>query len=248
VRARERAKVRAVVTDLDGTLTDHRRRVDPEAIAAVRWLEDHGTPVVLATGNVLPIALALHRFLALSGPIVAENGGLLYTRPDGVDRIDRLSDRRIAERALRRLHAEGIRARPLFTDRWRETEVAIEETVSLARVRRALEGFPVTAESTGFAIHLIEEGVGKRSTVELALRRLGIDLAECAALGDGDNDVSLLEAAGWSASFADASAAARRAADYVSRRPGAQGFVEGLIHRGLVPRRKSRAGRIDARR
>ena len=92
----------------------------------------------MATGNVLPIALAIHRSLGLSGPIVAENGGLLYRKVDGQERVERLADRRVALAAYRALVAAGLPVRRLFTDRWRETEVALEPTVPLARIREVL--------------------------------------------------------------------------------------------------------------
>ena len=220
---------RAVVTDVDGTLTDASRRLDPVAIAQVRRLEDAGVPVLLATGNVLPIALALHRSLGLTGPIIAENGGMLYRQtPAGEERVERVADRRIALRALRRLIASGLPVRRLFTDRWRESEVALEPKVAVRRIRRALEGIPVEVESTGYAVHLMERGVGKLPTLVRALRPLGLTPGDCVVLGDGDNDVPMLRAAGFGVSFSSASARARRAARYVTRAKYSKGFVEGL--------------------
>ncbi len=240
--------IRAVITDVDGTLTDRSRRLDPDAVRAVRSIEDGGTPVLLATGNVLPIALALHRSLGLTGPIVAENGGILYTGARGSERVERRADRAIALRALEKVRAAGLPVRPLFTDRWRETEVALEPDVSAARIRAAVANLPVRVESTGYATHLIESGIGKLVTVREALGRMGIPFEACVALGDGDNDVELLRAAGRSVSFRSGSAKARRAAGYVARRAYAGGFVEGLIHLGLVrsrahPPREQDAGR-----
>src|SRR5579871_1386815 len=95
--------VRGVVVDVDGTITDAERRIHPAALRALQRLDRLGVPVVLATGNVLPIALAIYRFIGLHGPIVAENGGLLYERRGGKDRIVHLADRAVALRALRRL-------------------------------------------------------------------------------------------------------------------------------------------------
>ena len=240
--------IRAVITDVDGTLTDRSRRLDPEAVRAVRTVEDSGIPVLLATGNVLPIALALHRSLGLSGPIVAENGGVLYSGRPGAERVEARADRRVALRALRRVLKAGLPVRPLFTDRGRVSEVALEPTVSPRRIRSAIDGEPVDVESTGYAVHLIEAGVGKRPTLVEALGRMGLTLAECAAFGDGDNDASLLAGAGVSVSFSSASARARRSARYVSRRPYSAGFVEGLIHLGLVGPSERRAREADARR
>jgi len=224
-----RSPFRLIVTDVDGTLTDATRRLDPDAVRAVRRLEDGGLPVALATGNVLPIALALHRSLGLSGPIVAENGGLVcWKDPKGRERVERLADRRVALTAYRRLVRSGLPVRRLFTDRWRESEVAIEPTVSVAEVRRALGAVPLTVESTGFAIHLMERGAGKLPALARVLAPLGWSLADAVVLGDGDNDVQMLRAAGFGVSFPSASPRARAAADYVTRRPYAGGFVEGL--------------------
>lgn len=227
------APLRALVTDVDGTLTDARRRLDPGAIAALRGLRSHGWPVVLATGNVLPIALALHRSLGLDGPIVAENGGLICEWIEGKERVTRLAHRRIALAAFRRAQRAGLSLRPLFTDRWRETEVAVEPTVSVRRVIAAVNDPDVTVEGTGFAIHFMERGCGKVPALRRVLAPMGLTLADCLVAGDGDNDVAMLRAAGWALSFSSASARARAAADYVAPGAGAAGFVQGLKERGV---------------
>jgi phosphoglycolate phosphatase len=235
---------RAVVTDVDGTLTGPDRRLDPRATAAVRELESHGVPVVLATGNVLPIALALHRSLGLSGPIVAENGGLVCAQVDGRERVTRLADRGSAWSAYLALRRQGLPVRRLFTDRWRETEVALEPNVPIARIRRALVGRPVRVEviGTGYAVHLMEPGAGKLPGLRHALRPLGLTPADCVVCGDGDNDVAMLRASGFGVSFASGSPRARRAARYVARSSFAAGFVEGLKASGLFARRGSFPG------
>lgn len=235
LRAPRRTRAfRALVTDVDGTLTDSARRLHPGATAVVRRLERRGIPVVLATGNVLPIALALHRSLGLSGPVVAENGGLVYRERGGRPVIERLARRPVAVRAYRTLRAAGLPVHRLFTDRWRETEVALEPTVPVARLRAALPGRRVAVESTGFAVHLMERGAGKLPALARALGPLGLDLAECVVLGDGDNDVAMLRRAGFGVSFPSGSARARAAADYVTRREYGAGFVEGVKASGIL--------------
>ena len=226
--------IRAVITDIDGTLTDRDRRIVPAAADLLHRLEVAGIPIVLATGNVLPIALAIHRSLGLSGPIVAENGGLVYSLRDGREHVERLADRRIALRAYRRLKSAGMPVRRLFTDRWRETEVALEPTVSVLEIRRHLRGIPVAIESTGFALHLIQQGRGKLPALHRALQPLGLAVSDCLVAGDGDNDVPMLKASAWGISFASASPRARKAADYVSASNSTDGFVEGLKASQLV--------------
>jgi hypothetical protein len=228
-------RLRVVVTDVDGTLTDADRRLDHRAVRLVRHLELRGIPVALATGNVLPIALALYRSLGLSGPIVAENGGIIYRQDEqGRDVVERLTDRRAALAAFERLRSAGLPVRRLFTDRWRESEVALEPNVSVAAVRRVLGNCGVEVESTGYALHLMETGGGKLPALEHALAYRGLTLADCVILGDGDNDVAMLRAAGFSVSFASASYRARRAARYVTHASFAAGFVEGLKASGIL--------------
>ena len=72
---------RVVAVDIDGTLTDDQKHLNLEAVKALRALEAHGIPVVLATGNVRPITYGLWRFMGLSGPLCCENGGVLWA-PD----------------------------------------------------------------------------------------------------------------------------------------------------------------------
>jgi phosphoglycolate phosphatase len=223
------------VTDIDGTLTDADRRLVPETIQVVQRLTEAGIPVILATGNVLPLALALYRFLGLSGPIVAENGGVVYHRVDGHEGVERLADRRVALSAYRRLVRAGLPVRRLFTDRWRESEVAIEEGIPERRIRAVLRGMPVRVESTGYALHLIERGAGKLPALRRALRPLGLAPADCLVAGDGNNDVAMLRASAWGVSFPSASSRARGAADYVARSDYGFGFVEAVIHAGVVP-------------
>ncbi len=216
---------------MDGTLTDRERRLDLGAAEALRTLSRRGLPVVLATGNVLPIALALARFIGLPGPLVAENGGLVYY---GEHRIERLSHRRPAWEAYCRAR-RTLPVQRLFTDRWRETEVALEPTVSVASLRRAVRGSGVRVESTGFALHLFEPRAGKRVAVQRALASLGLSLDDCLVAGDGDNDVAMLRRAGVGVSFPDASPRARAAADYLAPVPGGAGLVKALKRHGLLP-------------
>jgi 3-deoxy-D-manno-octulosonate 8-phosphate phosphatase (KDO 8-P phosphatase) len=69
----------------------------------------------------------------------------------------------------------------------------------------------------------------KGARFEALRRRLELRAEETAAIGDDEPDVPMLEAAGFSACPADATPAARRAADVVLKRPGGHGAVRELI-------------------
>lgn len=73
-------KIKTVATDVDGTLTIDRNnyRLSLEATKAIRLLEQYGISVILISGNALPIIVALSRYMGTSGPVLGENGCIIY--------------------------------------------------------------------------------------------------------------------------------------------------------------------------
>lgn len=221
--------IKAVVVDVDGTLTDMSKVLSASGIEALREVQDRGVPVSIASGNVLPITYGLATYLGFRGPMVAENGGVVCYK----DEIYQLSEGVIPEKAYEFL-ASRMPVQRLFTDRWRTTEVALHRTADVDRVREELSGWEVSVEVTGFAIHLIDPGHGKIVGVRKMAELLGIDVSEVASFGDSDNDVDMLRECGESVAVANASPAAKGAARYVSPYPHAAGVIDGLKRLGLL--------------
>jgi Cof subfamily protein (haloacid dehalogenase superfamily) len=72
------ASVRAIATDLDGTILDgHTFRPSARTIAAVRAAEDSGIHVILATGRMFRSARRIAHELGVRSPIVCYQGGLV---------------------------------------------------------------------------------------------------------------------------------------------------------------------------
>ena len=65
---------KAVVVDVDGTITYSDRSIDCKAVTALRSLH---VPVVVATGDVLGVVRAVAKLLGTSGIVIAENGGVV---------------------------------------------------------------------------------------------------------------------------------------------------------------------------
>jgi len=221
--------IKAIVVDIDGTLTDMNKLIFTSGIEALRKVQEKGIPVSLASGNVLPVAYGLSTYLGLRGPIVAENGGVVSHQ----ERIYQVAEGILAERAYEHLRSR-MPVERLFTDRWRCTEVALRRTADLERVRKELEGWDVTIEATGFAIHIMDRGHGKLAGVRKMAEISGIDISQIAAFGDSDNDVGMLKECGESVAVGNASLAAKAAARYVSPNPHAAGVIDGLRRLGLL--------------
>ncbi|HJJ86859.1 MAG TPA: HAD hydrolase family protein, partial [Methanocorpusculum sp.] len=67
---------KAFITDIDGTLTDNRRRLSTAAVEEIRRLIDADIPVVLASGNTLCFLDGLSHMIGTDGNVIAENGGV----------------------------------------------------------------------------------------------------------------------------------------------------------------------------
>lgn len=221
--------VKAVVVDIDGTLTDMNKVMFTSGIEALRRVQERGVPVSLASGNVLPVAYGLSTYLGLKGPIVAENGGVVSYQ----ERIFQVAEGVLPERAYEHLRTR-MPVERLFTDNWRRTEVALNRSADLQRVREELKDWNVTIEATGFAIHIMDPGHGKLAGVRKMAAISGIDISEIAAFGDSDNDVGMLRECGESVAVGNASAAAKAAAKYVSPHDHADGVIDGLRRLGLL--------------
>jgi len=219
----EPGEVKAVAVDIDGTLADDSRRLDLEAIAALRKVQDSGVPVMLASGNVLPIAYALSNYLGLTGPIIAENGGIVSYQ----QRIWKLGDPAKPLMAFEHLRTQ-MPAERLFTDKWRETEVGLKREVSLEEVKRVLKDFDVDVQTTGWAVHIMQKGMNKFLGVRKGCELLGISPKQVAAIGDSDNDEMMIRECGWGAAVGNAFDGTKKAASFVANGSDGAGVLEGL--------------------
>jgi len=68
--------LKALVTDVDGTITDRRRRINTDAIETLRMLVDAEIEVVLASGNTVCFMDGLCKMVGTDGTIISENGGV----------------------------------------------------------------------------------------------------------------------------------------------------------------------------
>lgn len=204
--------MRAVVTDLDRTLTDEHLAVAPQTFDAIASLRRAGVAVVLASGR--PVH-HLRGLVAAFDGVVAENGAVLHVGSwTHVQGAGFPSSGRAALGTFARYVTwqTVIGSAPLKFSR------ALGEILEYARVPHALV-------RNADEIMLLPPGVGKGSGALRVLARLGIPAQDAVAIGDNDNDVDLFLACGRSVAVANATEAAREAADDVLDRPYGEGFV-----------------------
>jgi len=206
-----------LICDIDGTLTRQDYSIHPDIPAALRRLEEIGIPVALATGNVRPVAWGIARQLGVSGPLVSENGGVIWDWRVGGD-VVRLADGGRARAAAEWLATkmDGFDAYGIESNAWRESEWCLHTSENDEEMRRLLaasEWSDLSITRTGFAIHLADPALHKASGVARALAMRGIDAADVIAVGDAPNDIPMFRLVGFSAAVGNAFEATKEAAD-----------------------------------
>lgn len=217
--------IRAVAIDIDGTLTDEKRQLDLGAAAKVRELENRGFPVILATGNILCITEAASFFVGTTGPLIAENGGIVtYPKTGETHYFGDTGKVRVAFAELEK----KLDVKRVMRSELRKTEIAIFRTVPVEKVKKALVDFDVSVVDTKFAIHIKDTSVNKGEALKEVAEMMGIDVSEIAAIGDSENDREMLEVAGYSISVSEEGLA--DVSDYVTKTSFGEGCVEAVEH------------------
>lgn len=98
---------------------------------------------------------------------------------------------------------------------------ADEDEENILKLMKMLAEHPVSAQFDFIRSHkeyyeILPKGVSKGKLVTKLAEILGIDIKKTIAAGDNDNDITMLKAAGIGVAVANASDAAKAAADYVT--------------------------------
>ncbi len=72
--------MKLVVTDLDGTLLNSKHEISVENIEALKYAQQQGIEVAIATGRTYGNALALCKKVGLKTHIISNNGSFVYTK------------------------------------------------------------------------------------------------------------------------------------------------------------------------
>ena len=209
-----------LICDIDGTLTDENYTLHSEIPIAFRKMEQSGIPVALATGNVRPVAWTLARHLGITGPIICENGGVVWdwTRDE---EVFRLVHGERAKKACEWLanQIEGLDPAGILSNAWRESEWCLytqEDYENIVKLLSDSEWKDLEVVRTGFAIHINEPGLNKGNGIKFALEKIGIDPVDCIGVGDSPNDLPMFETVGWSVAVGSAFPEVKKAASAVA--------------------------------
>ena len=102
------------------------------------------------------------------------------------------------------------------------------------RLLRQLLKHTQTANNNNLISDFIPDGIGKDSGIRDMCARFGIDPMETMAFGDGENDISMLRAAGIGVAMGNAPDIVKEAADYVTDTAEEAGITRALQYFSLI--------------
>ncbi|PSQ56320.1 MAG: phosphoglycolate phosphatase [Halobacteriales archaeon SW_9_67_25] len=215
-----------LVVDVDGTLTDADRRLDPRVFPVLRaW----PAPVVVATGKALPFPVALCDFVGIDVLVIAENGGVVVSGP--TDRLHVAGDRAAASAVASAYRERGYDlgwGEIDLANRWRETEIIVRRDAPLDPLSELAAEHDLEVVDTGFAYHVKSIDFDKGTGLEFLAGELDRPPGRFAAVGDSVNDVPVFARAGRAVAVANADDDAREEADHVTDASYVDGFLKAV--------------------
>ena len=215
---------RALAIDFDGTLADGGPPV-ASVLNAIAETRAGGRRIVLVTGRILDALRAV--FPGVEGAfdaVVAENGGVIWTSALGARPLAQPVSRELGDA----LEARGV---PLERGRVVLATLADWEPAVIEEVRRL--GLEVVLTRNRQALMLLPPGVTKGTGLLQALAALGMSPHSALAVGDAENDHSLIETCELGVAVANAVPSLLAHADVVLRERDGDGVLE-LLRGPLV--------------
>ena len=244
-----------VFTDLDGTLLNHDDYAYKTVITTIKQLKDQGIPVILNSSKTLSELVAWRGKLNLSTPLIAENGGVvLMTTPQGEVKHLIGKHYQIICNTLQLMRQQygwkfiGFNdwsAQEVKTNTglsFQESIMAKERSVTepilwqdseenLTRFKKKLAEFDLILKKGGRFYHVMakHDKADAMNFILSTLEHPKQKSIQTIVLGDGENDLSMLNAADMAAVLPAASGQSLQVANaYYSKQNAPHGWVEAI--------------------
>jgi HAD superfamily hydrolase (TIGR01484 family) len=225
-------KYKLVALDMDGTLLNEEKLISMPNRKAILDALEVGVAVMFSTGRGIQSAMPYVEELGLQTPIVTVNGSEVWKAPG------ELLKRNILDTDLvRRLHEIAVKYNTWWwayavegifnTEKWAEDIESLEwlkfgyyteDLAVLTEIRSTVEawGELEITNSHPCNIELNPKGISKASGMEEVCKMLGIHMSEVIAMGDSENDISMIREAGLGVAMGNAQDAVKLIADVVT--------------------------------
>jgi sucrose-phosphate phosphatase-like hydrolase, Archaeal len=228
-------KIEAIAVDIDGTITDMKRRLCNSAMVAIRKAESIGVPTIIVTGNLVTFGYAASTLIGSTGGVVCENGGVIFKEGLYNNRAKSLTGKEYVNKAHEHLiNNLGSKIEKIGSEdnEMRETEMVYYKFIEKDTIIDALQDFEdldkIEIYDSGFVLHLTDKRVNKGTSLEVLCKETGIQIENVMAIGDSENDIDFLKVAGLKVSVANADDALKENSDYVCKKQFGDGVKEAI--------------------
>lgn len=228
-------KVEALAVDIDGTITDSKRRICISALNAIRKAEENNIPTIIVTGNIINYAYATSVLIGTSGGVISENGGVIYKEGTNNNEIQILSNKKYVNKAGKYLkdHIDSkYELKITSDDKYRETEIVYYKTLLKYVIIEILKNFKyfdkIRIYDSDFAIHITDKSVNKGSSLKLLCKQNNINISNVMAIEDSENDEEFLKVAGLKIAVKNAEKRLKEISDYVCENSYGDGVKEAI--------------------
>ena len=208
----------ALATDYDGTLAHH-GSVSKKTLQALEKVKKSGRKLILVTGRQLDDLKEVFPELPVFDYVVAENGALLYnpvTKKEtalGAPPPDKFVVK------LEQKKVEPLSVGRVIVATWEPHQHVVLELIK----EMGLEHQVIFNKG---AIMVLPPGINKAAGLAAALKEMKLSHLNIAAIGDAENDNTLLEHSGFSAAVANALPSVKEKADMVTAKDHGEGVCE----------------------
>ncbi|GER68440.1 phosphatase [Weizmannia acidilactici] len=252
-----------VFFDIDGTLLDHEKNIPDSTKKAVELLKENGIYVAIATGrapfmveNVRKM-LGIDSFVSFNGSYVVFENKVIYKNP-----LHEAKEKELADLAASRgtplvfMNEKTMKAsvkfhpyiqeslatmkytHPDFDPSFHLRHETYQDLLFCKEEEQKIyeERFPEFrfVRWHPYSMDVVPEGGSKAEGIRQLLSKLGFQLEDAFAFGDGLNDVEMIQAVGTGVAMGNAVDAVKAHADLITKDVAEGGVYYGLKELGLI--------------
>ena len=238
------SKIRVIVTDIDGTLTDRERRINLKAIETIRLLEKKGVKVILASSHAFPVVSTLAVYIGVSSPFIAESGAVIGYPWNPIYIAKRHYEPKKVVEIMKKLgfiEAKNNIFRLVDLAFYTQNMKVDTNKILEALERNGIKG--VTIHDSGFAVHITPLEADKGKAVLRTLQVINERIENTLIIGDGKNDLPMFRIAKYSFAPSNAASELKKIATIVSEKEDGDAFCE--IANQIITSRTKKANSPD---
>ena len=250
-----------VFFDIDGTLLDHDKTIPASTKEAIKKLKKNGIYVAIATGRApfmfegIREELGIESYVSYNGQYVVFEGEVIYENPLNQMELEKLYvNAKNNEHPLIFMNEKTMKATVIHH---RFIELALgslnfthpDLDPSFYKTNQIYQSLLFCEDEAqykmnhpkfhfirwhDYSVDVLPKGGSKAEGIKKMIERLGFDLSNVFAFGDGLNDLEMLKTVGTSVAMGNGVPEAKKHADYITTDVAEDGIWNGLKELQLI--------------